>query len=136
MKPISLIVAPNQTNESKNLEVGRKRFQRTISPLSPELSIDGRGRIQDISLPALRLLGYHAHRPIDNSFFSLVHRKNLPNIIRDVDAMAHRGKTRASWLLRIRTGKHRWQWYRAAVSCTQTETGRAIKITLRDLYER
>ncbi len=136
MSPRSVTLASPETSELKKFGVTRKRFQHLISPLTPVLAIDAKGIIQDISLPALRLLGYHAHNPIDSCFLSIVHRKNLPFVLRDIEAMAQRGKTRATWLLRLRCGNQRWQWFRAVARIARHPDGRAIVITLRDLYER
>lgn len=93
----------------------RKRFQSIEGLLFPVLAIDTEGTIQHVSKAARRLLEYSLDETIDPYFFSHVHGKNLYRVMQDVAHMVRCGQQQASWLVRLRTGRGRWRWYRAAV---------------------
>lgn len=92
-----------------------KRFRPVEDLLIPVLAIDAEGTIQHVSKAARRLLEYPLETAIDSYFFSHVHGKNLYRVMQDVAHMVCCGQQQASWLLRLRTGRGRWRWYRAAV---------------------
>jgi PAS domain-containing protein len=93
----------------------RKRFHPVEDLLIPVLGIDAEGTIQHISKAARRLLEYPPDGTIDSYFFSHVHGKNLYRVMQDVAHMVCCGQQQTSWLLRLRTGRSRWRWYRATV---------------------
>lgn len=106
------------TNEdqiaSTNLVFGsdRKRFH-PANLFLPTLTIDAEGTIQHISKAGRRLLEYASDAELDPCFFAHIHGKNLYRVMQDVAHMVCYGQQQASWLLRIRTGRGRWRWYRA-----------------------
>lgn len=91
-----------------------ERFQPIEDLLIPVLAIDAEGTIQHASKAARRLLEYPPDAAIDPYFFSHVHGKNLYRVMQDVAHMVCCGLQQVSWLLRLRTGRGRWRWYRAA----------------------
>ena len=98
-----------------SFDPGWKRFRPVEDLLIPVLAIDAEGSIQHTSKAARHLLEYSSEGAIDSYFFSHVHGKNLYRVMQDVAHMVCCGKQQASWLLRLRTGRGRWRWYRAAV---------------------
>lgn len=72
---------------------------------------------------------------IDACFFSHVHGKNLRQVMQDIAEMVRYGKPQASWLLRLRTGKGRWRWYKARVTNELDAATEAIVVRLRGLYD-
>lgn len=110
-----------------------KRFQGKDLPHVPTLTLDREGTIQTLTRAARRALEYSDDASIDDYFFSHVHKKNMHRVMRDLANMVSRGKQRAQWLLRLRTGNERWRWYRAMA---QNNLGRQrdhIRIRLRPL---
>lgn len=113
----------------------RKRFQ---SPLleQPTLRLDEDGTILDISTPALRMLEHsRSADALKSCFFSLVHGKNLYQVMRDVADMVCYGKSRASWLLRLETGMARWRWYRVTARNNLMTEEPGILLTLEEVHE-
>lgn len=111
----------------------RKRFQKETIPHLPVLTLDREGNIKSVTRAARNMLEYSAEECIDSCFFAHVHGRNMRRVMRDLAHMVSRGKQRAQWLLRLRTGNHRWRWYRAAV---QNDLGRQedhILVRLRSL---
>lgn len=98
----------------KKFESSRKRFRP--NPHLPAIVLDGEGTIRDITPQARRLLELRQDAPPADCFFSLVHARNIYQVMRDVADMVCYGKPQASWLMRLRTGRGRWQWFRASVS--------------------
>lgn len=94
-------------------EPARKRFQQEHSETEAYLYLDGSGMISDLSGAARHLLEYGREEAVEPCFFSLVHGKNQYQVMRDVADMIVHGKRAATWFLRLRTGRKRWQWYRA-----------------------
>lgn len=113
----------------------RKRFQHSVAPHAPALILDGEGTVQHLTEAARRLLEYAAGRSFDPCFFSHVHGRNLRQVMHDVADMVRYGKTQASWLLRLRTGKGRWRWFKATAACQPEAAETAIVVYLRDLYD-
>lgn len=127
-------VAPSSLsdpNRSKKIEARRKRFQ--VRPHVPALVLNGEGIIQQMSATARRMLEYGKDDHVPPSFFSHVHGRNIYQVMRDVADMVCYGKPRASWLLRLRTGRGRWQWFRASVTPEIHDGALSIHIVLTDL---
>lgn len=81
----------------------------------PQLLLDAEGSITELTPSARQLLEYPSDAPVERCFFSHVHQKNLFQVMRDVAQMVTVGKPRASWLLRLRTGRRRYQWFKMEV---------------------
>lgn len=90
-----------------------KRFHPAENLFLPILTIDAEGTIQHLSKAARRLLEYPPDAELDPCFFAHVHGKNLYRVMQDVAHMVCYGQRQISWLLRLRTGRGRWRWYRA-----------------------
>ena len=131
--PTSSQTSPSTPPPEKNFDGLRKRFHPQVSEHLPRIIVDESGAICDLTLPARRLLEYRANEPLKTSFFSLVHGKNLYQVMRDVADMVCYGREEASWLLRLRTGQGRWRWYRAHVHNKLDGPEGALCISLRDL---
>ncbi len=110
-------------------ELGRKRFREQMRAYVPSVVLNADGTIQQISPSAMHLLEYRSDQKMDRSFFAHVHGKNLYQVMRDVADMVCYGKTQATWLLRMRTGKGRWRWYKATVR-NRLEEEDAIQVQL------
>lgn len=82
---------------------------------TPVCHIDDKGNILNISHAARRVLEYGSNDDVGPNFFSLVNRRNLAQVLRDIEDISRRCKSKASWLLRLWTGKGRWRWYKATV---------------------
>ncbi len=107
----------------------RKRFQ-DVGLHTPIVSILPTGMIKELSPGARVLLEIEPSGPFEPSFFSLVHSKNQYQVMRDVADMILHGKHAATWFLRLRTGRKRWQWLRAhAVNALSTPDG-VIRVKL------
>ena len=100
---------------STTTDEGRKRFRERMRASVPAVVLSADGMIEDVTPSALKLLEYRTGQKIERSFFAHVHGKNLYQVMRDVADMVCYGKSQATWLLRLRTGKGRWRWYRATV---------------------
>lgn len=110
-----------------------KRFQNDAIPHIPILTLDREGNIEALTPAARRLLEYSDDAPLDECFFTHVHKRNMNRVMRDLADMVSRGKQRTQWLLRLQTGNDRWRWYRASV---QNNLGRQedhIRVRLRSL---
>lgn len=123
------------TLSQKKFDAAWKRFQIPVAPHVPALILDAEGTIQHLTPAARRLLEYRQNQPIEGCFFSHVHGRNLYQVMRDVADMVCYGKAQASWLLRLRTGQGRWQWFKAVVHNHLQGAEQAITIVLRDLNE-
>ena len=115
----------------KKIEPRRKRFQERNH--LPALVLDGEGTIRHLSAAARQMLEYGREDHVPPSFFSHVHGRNIYQVMRDVADMVCYGKPRASWLLRLRTGRGRWQWFRASVTPELSDGALSIHIVLTDL---
>lgn len=104
----------------------RKRFHP--SPVYVCVSADG--TIADVGEGARRLLEYEENDVLDPCFFTHVHQRNLYQVMRDVAEMVTLGKPRASWIVRLRTGRHRWTWVRATVQNRLHDALHVIRIDL------
>lgn len=121
---------PN-TDASKKFVPIRKRFQ--AKPHLPVIVLNGEGTIEEMSPTARRMLEYGKDDHVPPSFFSHVHGRNIYQVMRDVADIVCYGKPRASWLLRLRTGRGRWQWFRTSVTPHFQDGDLAIHIHLSDL---
>ena len=92
----------------------RKRFQDRSSERDACVCLDASGMITNLTPEARHLLEYDQQDPIEPCFFSHVHGKNQYQVMRDVADMIVHGKHVTTWFLRLRTGRKRWQWYRAS----------------------
>jgi hypothetical protein len=93
------------------------------------------GFVKHVTDAARRLLQYGPDQPFDDYFFTHVHGKNLHRVMRDLAAMVKRGSERASWLLRLRTGRDRWRWYRAEAINRLSLGTPAVTVRLSDLHD-
>lgn len=102
----------------------RKRFQSapTYVCLAPD------GTISEVGTGTRHLLEYDEHETLDPCFFTHVHQRNLYQVMRDVAEMVTLGKPRASWLVRLRTGRQRWTWVRATVQNHLSDAMQSIRI--------
>ncbi len=125
----------------KKIGSRRKRFQPNEAPSyisnphAPVLILNDEGTIAHVTLSARRLLEYSEQQTVDPCFFSHVHGKNLYRVMRDVADMVCHGKESGTWLLRLRTGRGRWRWYKAAVRNYLNEETPGISVALHDLHE-
>lgn len=121
-------------SDPKKITETRKRFHATSSRV-PALILDAEGTIRHVTPAARRLLEYGHGDPVSPCFFSHVHGRNMYQVMRDVADMVCYGKPRANWLLRLRTGRGRWQWFRTSV-INQLDTDESvIKVVVQDLQE-
>lgn len=94
-----------------------KRFRSLDGPIEdlvfPVLTIDAEGTIQHISKAARGLLEHAPDADLEPCFFAHVHGKNLYRVMQDIAHMVCCGQQQSMWLLRLRTGRGRWRWYRA-----------------------
>jgi hypothetical protein len=111
----------------------RKRFQEALPPHVPTMVVNSEGLVEFITAAGRHLLEYRPDQSMEPCFFSMVHAKNLYQVMRDVADMVCHGKPKATWLVRLRTGQGRWRWYNAAVRNDLRNS--AILITLRDMHE-
>ncbi len=119
----------------KKIVDDRKRFQALATTHLPALILDAEGTIQYVTPAARRLLEYGHDDPISPCFFSHVHGRNMYQVMRDVADMVCYGKLKAGWLLRMRTGRGRWQWFRTTVTNRLDADNPAIKVVVHDLQE-
>lgn len=112
----------------------RKRFQKSSTETHlPLLTLDREGTITSLTEGARRILEYRSEDALDPCFFSHIHANNQHRVMRDLAAMVSRGKQRARWLLRLRTGQKRWRWYRAVAKNDLGPEGIGIRVRLRPL---
>lgn len=110
-----------------------KRFQGKMLPHVPLLTLDREGNIQTLTRAARRALEYTDDASIDECFFSHIHKRNVRRVMQDLANMVSRGKQRAQWLLRLRTGNGRWRWYRTSVQNNLGQQEDHIRIRLRPM---
>lgn len=113
----------------------RKRFHTpSATPHLPILLLNREGTITSLTEAARRVLEYPSNAAgLDPCFFSHVHASNQHRLMRDLADMVCRGKQRAQWLLRLRTGAKRWRWYRAVATNDLGPDGTGIRVRLRPL---
>jgi hypothetical protein len=128
--------APIHPLKPDNFEDDWKRFQPgELSAHLPAIVLDAEGSIQHLTPAARSLLEYRKDQHVEPCFFSHVHGRNLYQVMRDVADMVCYGKSRANWLLRLRTGSGRWNWFKAAVKNQLDDLDGVITISLRDLRD-
>lgn len=111
-------------------------FSSELPPHIPVLLLDEDGNIQDLSEGARHLLEYAPNASIEPCFFSHIHGQNLKQVMWDLAHMVSRRKQRAQWLFRLRTGNHRWRWYRATAKNHLDDAEGAMRVLLRPLSDR
>lgn len=99
----------------------------------PLLVLDEKGTIQDLTPGARHVLEHSPDEPIDPNVFSHVHGQNLPRVMRDLAHMVTHKKQRARWLLRLRTGNHRWRWCRVLAENHLDSSRPSVRMLLRPL---
>ena len=97
----------------------KKRFLT----MQPHLVVDSLGSIVEVSSLANRLLEFSDQHNEARCFFSLVHGKNLYQVMRDVADMFCHGRRNAKWMLRLRTGRNRWRWFNSTVERMRDSDG-------------
>ncbi|GIV61057.1 hypothetical protein GQ464_017140 [Rhodocaloribacter litoris] len=117
----------------KNFAPDRKRFQERLNPLLPLIALDARSTIRHLTPTALNLLEYRTETPLGTSFFSHIHPGNLYPVMRDVADMVCYGKEKAAWMLRLRTGRQTWNWYRVHALNLLDTPEEIILLNLREL---
>lgn len=132
--PESNVSFSRPESSSKKIAEGRKRF-RTSASRVPALILDADGTIRHVTPAARRLLEYGHDETVSPCFFSHVHGRNMYQVMRDVADMVCYGKPRANWLLRMRTGRGRWQWFRTNVTNQLDADVPMIKVVVQDLQE-
>ena len=70
---------------------------------------------------------------LNPSFFHLVHPGNPYPVMRDVADMVCYGKEKASWMVRLRTGRGAWQWFKVQAHNLLDGPEAAILLHLREL---
>jgi len=110
-----------------------KRFREKTLSHVPALTLDREGNIKTLTRAARRALEYSDDATVDEYFFSHVHKHNMQRVMHDLANMVCRGKQRAQWLLRLRTGNERWRWYRASARNNLGGEDEHIRIRLRPL---
>jgi PAS domain-containing protein len=118
---------------AKNFNPGWKRFHPRVAIPVPMLALNEEGTILHVTDAARRLMEYGKGDVIDPCFFAHIHGKNLYQVMRDIADMVCYGKSKASWLFRVRTGKGRWRWFKATARAQQEETGRIIEVALNEV---
>ena len=112
----------------------RKRFQKLERTVSPVMALDRNGTIRATTRAARQLLENRADASHEGSIFAHVHAKHQDRIMHDLADLVCRGKQRARWLVRMRTGNGRWRWYRvSAYNHLADETEDCIFIHLRSV---
>lgn len=112
-----------------------ERFEELVSPYAPVLVLSPDGFVKHLTGAARRLLQYRTEQAFDPYFFTHVHGRNLHRVMRDLASMVKRGTESASWLLRLRTGRDRWRWYRAEATNRLSFSTPAVTVRLRDLHQ-
>jgi len=135
MREALLEEIPIASKTQKKFTDNWKRFRETFPPHLPALVLDAEGTIRHLTPAARRMLEYKGDQLVDSCFFAHVHSKHLYQVMRDVADMVCYGKAHASWLVRLKTGQGRWQWFKAIVSNELSGPDAAITITLRDVHD-
>ncbi len=136
MRRIGRSVASFLLHEIKRIredDVNSKPAPSMVPPHVPQLALDEDGYIENLTQGARRLLEYSTDESIEPSFFSHVHGKNMRRVMRDLARMVSHRKQKARWLLRVRTGNHRWRWCRAVAKNCLDDAANSIQILLRPL---
>jgi PAS domain-containing protein len=111
-------------------DIDWKRFH---NPSLPIVVLSSDASILHLSPTARNLLGFRPGDSVNGSFFSMIHRKQLFQVMRDVADMVCHGKPSATWLLRLRTVSGRWQWFKADVRNRSDLPTAAVTVVLKAL---
>lgn len=131
MEPVLSPVA--RRDDASFVHENWKRFQRLMDTQQPLLILDAEGTIRHMTRGAQHLLECDSDTAPRPCFFSLVHGRNLYQVMRDVADMVCFRKRQTSWLLRLRTGQDRWRWFKVRVSNQLTQEDGAIVLQLQDI---
>lgn len=101
-------------------------------PHVPWLTLDREGDITNLNKAARRVLEFGPQDLPKPNFFSYVDGRNLRRVMWDLARMVKRSVQRARWLLRLRTGKDRWRWYRVAARNKLRSEG-AVELVLQPM---
>ena len=120
----------------ENFSSSWKRFQNMTPSHVPTLIVDQEGSVLHLTPRARQLLEYKPDQPVEPYFLSHIHGRNLRQVMRDLADMIKYGKSKASWLVQMRTGQGRWRWYKASAKREQQQgDDPLILVKLRDLYQ-
>ncbi len=122
-----LAAAAEYGPQAKERLPDRKRFQ---NPGMATIVLGADGTVQSLSAPARQILEYGKDQLVEHSFFSMIHGRQLYQVMRDVADMVCHGKNRATWLVRLRTKKGRWKWFKADVFNRLDQTSSSLDIIL------
>lgn len=103
-------------------------------PYVPMLLLNEEGLIEHLTTAARHLLEYRPGQRMELPFLSHVHQQHLYRAMRDLEEMILHGRRKASWMLRLHTGRNRWRWYEAvAERCLQDSGAVAVAVRLKAL---
>lgn len=128
LNPIEVPPAGAETQPRSSLD-----WKRFHNPSLPLVVLGPDGSMIHVSETARRLLGYQPAQAVEASFFSLIHSKQLFQVMRDVADMVCHGKPSATWLVRLRTVSGRWQWFKADVRGRGDIPEAAVTIVLKSM---
>lgn len=127
--PLTKLISAPTTDclPSSRTEHAAKQHAKDHPLVLPTVELDAEATIRNISPAARRILEYRPDQPIDSSFLAHVHQRHLFRVMQDLAHMVSYYLQRASWLLRLKTGRGRHRWYRAEVqNCLQESAGRIV----------
>lgn len=122
-----LMAASTSDPQKIQADSARKRFQ---NPSLAMIELTQDGSVRQLSPAARNLLEYSAADDVSESFFSMIHGRQLYQVMRDVADMVCHGKTRATWLVRMRTARGRWKWFKADVYNRLDQAAHALEIVI------
>lgn len=125
-RAISAVIL-NELNHSRTPE------KHEIPPHVPRIELNQNGTIERMNAGALRALEYSTRESLKACFFSHVHRHNLRRVMHDLAGLIERKLQQARWLLRLRTGKGRYSWFRARAENVWSHSTMGVEILLRPL---
>jgi hypothetical protein len=123
----------HEIERTREIDLDSEPTPSPMPPHVPRLMLDADGYIENLTQGARHLLEYSREASIEPSFFSHVHGQNLQRVMRDLARMVSHRKPKARWLLRMRTGNHRWRWCRAIAQNRLDDGANSIQILLRPL---
>lgn len=115
------------------LNRSRKTETQEIPPHVPRIELNQNGDIEHMNAGALRVLEYSTHESFKACFFSHVHRRNLWRVMRDLADLIQRKLQCTRWLLRLRTGKGRYCWFRARAENVRFRSMIGVRVLLQPL---